>query len=224
MSKSLAIEIIHLSCDQNKHLLAPPNNNRRNGPQTHQSIYSIERQFNCREMSDINDDFDLDYESDEDINQEMAEKSDNMDCLIDAVDEEEPAFEANVDEYFNEDIVNDSEDSDKYKILGVDQIVDLMNDSLSEVMEVIDIPNNLIRILLNHFNWDKNKLLEQYFDGNKEKLLTDAHILDPNVVMKSAKKTRRIEMCLICYDEVNQKDMTSISCGHEFCIRKYFKF
>ena len=150
-------------------------------------------------------DFDLDYSSDEDNkNDEMFQKDDKMDA-----EDDEPEFEATVDEFLNEEMDNETDSSDKYKILGVDQIVDLMNDSLSEVMEVIDLPNNLIRILLNHFNWDKNKLLEQYFDGNKEKLLTDAHIIDPNVVIKSAKKRRKNR-------DVSHLLRRSRTTGHDF--------
>ena len=171
-------------------------------------------------MSDLVD-YDLHYSSDDDLDFERRENI-RQNEEMDDFDEDETGFEANVDEYLLSEAIHESEASQKYQILKVDQIVDLMNDSLSEVMEVIALPNNLIRILLNHFNWDKNKLLEQYFDGNKEKLLTDAHIIDPNVATKSAKRRRKVEVCLICYDEVDQKEMTSISCGHEFCICEYF--
>ena len=172
-------------------------------------------------LDQMSDDFDLSYSSDEDKAEPVFDNKDKMD----AIDGDEGLiFEASVDEFIADDIEEEPDYTHKYKILSVDQIVDLMNASLHEVMEVIDLPNNLIRILLNHFNWDKNKLLEQYFDGNKEKLLTDAHIVDPNsVTNKSVKKRRKIEICLICYDGVEQKDMTSISCGHEFCIREYFR-
>lgn len=36
-----------------------------------------------------------------------------------------------------------------------------------------------MRILLNQFKWDKEKLLEKYFDGNTEEFFKDAHVINP---------------------------------------------
>lgn len=42
-------------------------------------------------------------------------------------------------------------------------------------------PSTVIRMLLNHFRWDKEKLVERFYDdsGNQEKLFTEAHIMKP---------------------------------------------
>lgn len=55
-------------------------------------------------------------------------------------------------------------------------------------------PSTVIRMLLNHFRWDKEKLMERYYDGDQEKLFTEAHVVNPfakaAVPAKVAKKPR----------------------------------
>jgi ariadne-1 len=57
-----------------------------------------------------------------------------------------------------------------------------------------------MRILLNHFGWDKEKLLEAYYDGDQEQLFKDAKIVNPSMrkppVITSA---NGFEECEICY-------------------------
>jgi len=155
---------------------------------------------------DSDDNYDLDYFSDSET-----------------VDQNEAEYEASLDSIMNEEQPHQIPDKlRRYQVLTVEQIHQLMNESISEAMTVIELPNNVIRILLNHFNWDKHKLFEQYFDGNKEKLFSDARIVNPYNDMSSApKKKKRNQLCLICYNEVLTTQMTSISCGHEFCICEY---
>lgn len=42
-------------------------------------------------------------------------------------------------------------------------------------------PTTVIRMLLNHFRWDKGKLMERLYDGDQEKLFNEAHIVYPIV-------------------------------------------
>ncbi|CAG2123485.1 unnamed protein product, partial [Medioppia subpectinata] len=64
-------------------------------------------------------------------------------------------------------------------------------------------------------------LLEKYFDSNRDQLFSDAHIIDPKAVVSSSSSAvakTRSKICLICYNDMNDEEMTSISCGHEFCV------
>ena len=47
-----------------------------------------------------------------------------------------------------------------YEIMSTEQIVQFMIDSIKEVNTVVQLPPTITRILLNHFNWDKEKLYE----------------------------------------------------------------
>ena len=44
---------------------------------------------------------------------------------------------------------------------------------------LLQLPPTITRMLLNHFKWDKERLLEKYFDGNAEDLFKGAHIVNP---------------------------------------------
>lgn len=48
----------------------------------------------------------------------------------------------------------------------------------------LQLPKTTTRILLNHFKWDKEKLLERYFESNQDslnqvKFFKDAHVVNP---------------------------------------------
>ncbi len=69
-------------------------------------------------------------------------------------------------------------------------------------------PSTVIRMLLNHFRWDKEKLMERYYDGDPEKLFTEAHVASPfakaAVPAKVAKKDQRragpsVEECEVTF-------------------------
>lgn len=75
-------------------------------------------------------------------------------------------------------------------------------------MASLQMPSTVIRMLLNHFRWDKEKLMERYYDGDPEKLFTEAHVASPfakaAVPAKVAKKDQRragpsVEECEVCF-------------------------
>jgi hypothetical protein len=41
------------------------------------------------------------------------------------------------------------------------------------------IPATITRILLNHFKWDKEKLMERYYDSDQEQLFSEARVVSP---------------------------------------------
>lgn len=43
----------------------------------------------------------------------------------------------------------------------------------------MQIPATTTRILLNHFKWDKEKLMERFYDGDQEKLFAEARVINP---------------------------------------------
>lgn len=47
-----------------------------------------------------------------------------------------------------------------YEIMSTEQIVQYMIDCIKDVNTVVQLPPTITRILLNHFNWDKEKLYE----------------------------------------------------------------
>jgi len=65
---------------------------------------------------------------------------------------------------------------------------------------VLQLPPTTMRILLNHFGWDKEKLLEAYYDGDQAKLFKAARVVDPALSRAQIPAPPSgTEDCDICY-------------------------
>jgi hypothetical protein len=71
------------------------------------------------------------------------------------------------------------DDEFKYEVLTPDKIVNHMIDCIKEVNQVLELPPTTTRILLHHFRWDKEKLMERFYDGDQDRLFKEAHIVSP---------------------------------------------
>jgi len=108
-----------------------------------------------------------------------------------------------------------------YEVLSTEQIVGHMVDCIKEVNSIVEIPTTTIRILLNHFKWDKEKLMEKYFSENQDAMFDEAHVISPyrkNAASKSKKSSQtNIIECEICCLSLARTMMTGLECGHLFC-------
>ncbi|XP_062554834.1 E3 ubiquitin-protein ligase ariadne-1 [Armigeres subalbatus] len=108
-----------------------------------------------------------------------------------------------------------------FEVLTTEEIVQHMVDCIKDVNTVVEIPATTTRILLNHFKWDKEKLMERFYDGDQEKLFKDAHVINPfrkpSTVNKPKIKRSGTEDCEICYSSFPPSMMTGLECGHRFC-------
>lgn len=124
----------------------------------------------------------------------------------------------------------------RYVVLNPNQIVENMVSSIREVNSVVQLNTTITRILLNHFRWDKERLYERLFDGNKEALFREARIVDihqqqpqancnsttSNTIQKFSTQTAQQqqtnpakESCTICCLDCSQ--LIALICGHAFC-------
>ena len=55
-----------------------------------------------------------------------------------------------------------------FQVLSTEDIVSHMVENIKEVSSITQIPTTTIRILLNHFKWDKEKLMERYYTEDQE--------------------------------------------------------
>lgn len=58
--------------------------------------------------------------------------------------------------------MNEIDEEFKYEVLTPDKIVHHMIECIKEVNQVVELPATTTRILLHHFRWDKEKLIERY--------------------------------------------------------------
>ncbi|CAM2707952.1 unnamed protein product [Rotaria socialis] len=76
--------------------------------------------------------------------------------------------------------VHPQDNNFEYVVLSQDDIVKYMVECIKEVNEVIKLPSTTVRLLLHHFRWDKEKLMERFYDPNhQDELFRQAHIVNP---------------------------------------------
>ncbi|XP_074114620.1 E3 ubiquitin-protein ligase ARIH1-like [Cotesia typhae] len=104
-----------------------------------------------------------------------------------------------------------------YKILSPDQVISEMTKKIESVQLILEIPSTTTRILLHHFRWDEEKLLEEYYSKDKAAIFKAAGIVDPNVSKTKKNPRDSTEFCQICLNPFLRSLMTGLECGHRFC-------
>lgn len=67
----------------------------------------------------------------------------------------------------------------KYEILPPDKIVQYMTECIKDVNSILELNPTVTRALLHHFRWDKEKLMERFYDGDQDRLFREAHVVNP---------------------------------------------
>ena len=152
----------------------------------------------------------------------MSSAEDDTWCE-DMHDEEEEESGEEADDFEGEEDGDDSiEESNEEKndVLTTGQVVEFLFKELKEVQNIIQIPMTSVRVLLNHFKWDKQKLYERYYtDDCPEKIFKEANVLSPSKIEELAAKTKFSSSpdCEICFLPVPESSKTGLECGHLFC-------
>ena len=92
-------------------------------------------------------------------------------------------------------------------------------------MNTVQIPTTTLRILLNHFKWDKERLYDAYYAASDpEKLFEEANVPSPfKSHTKQADKEEQASSsdCEICFlplpDDDDSSSTAGLECGHLFC-------
>merc|ERR1719237_816432 len=74
------------------------------------------------------------------------------------------------------------EDEYPFEVLSTEKIVSNMVESIKEVSQVVQdqIPTTTVRILLNHFKWDKERLMERLYSDDQEAMFAEAKVVPPH--------------------------------------------
>uniref|UniRef100_A0A8C7K4X1 Ariadne RBR E3 ubiquitin protein ligase 1 n=1 Tax=Oncorhynchus kisutch TaxID=8019 RepID=A0A8C7K4X1_ONCKI len=100
------------------------------------------------------------------------------------------------------------EEDYRFEVLTAEQILQHMVECIREVNDVIQNPATITRILLSHFNWDKEKLMERYFDGNLDKLTR----------LMNTRSSAQDLPCQICY--LNYPNSFCMQCWGDYLTTK----
>ncbi|CAB4062969.1 ARIH1 [Lepeophtheirus salmonis] len=113
------------------------------------------------------------------------------------------------------------DDEYTYDCLSTENIVSHMVKTIKEVNSVIQIPATTVRLLLNHFKWDKEKLMEKYYSEDQEAMFKEAKITSPFKKITLGKPGSTVSShtceCEICYLTLPRSMMNGLDCGHFYC-------
>ncbi|KAK0749818.1 hypothetical protein B0T18DRAFT_437232 [Schizothecium vesticola] len=90
---------------------------------------------------------------------------------------------------------------------------------VNEVNMILDIPKGEAAILLRHFRWNKERLIEDYMDRPRQVLEASGLALEPASLPKL--EVLPGFMCDICCEDGDGLESFAIKCGHRYCVDCY---
>ncbi|OCH90674.1 hypothetical protein OBBRIDRAFT_776647 [Obba rivulosa] len=111
----------------------------------------------------------------------------------------------------------------QYESFSASKLHDTLGEDLRNVASIVGLETPIVSILLQHFRWNRDRLIEKYMDS-PSRVLQDAGE-PPNAsppsspVVRPNKRARRAEdefICEICCD-TDPDAVFRLRCGHAFC-------
>ncbi|EGD74048.1 ariadne protein [Salpingoeca rosetta] len=103
-------------------------------------------------------------------------------------------------------------DETQCTFITADELIAQQVHLIKEISSVLQLPHGTARVLLEHFGWSKEQLMERYWTEDHDKLFADARCIQP----KDMKDQCDEDMCSICGND-NKEELLQIGCGHGFC-------
>jgi len=101
-----------------------------------------------------------------------------------------------------------------YKIIGYQEIVPMLQHMMEEVASLLGVSEDQSLVLLHHFRWNKERLVEDFFSDSDEVLANAG--LSPTTNTDDV-ETVRDDFCRICLGPCAVGGMSGLACGHKFC-------
>ncbi|CAO1621157.1 unnamed protein product [Jaminaea pallidilutea] len=166
----------------------------------------------------------------EDIDYAIDDDSDAFDDVSDMADEEgaedadfEPAFTAEDDDAFTQDVGTSKTGNKAWEVEYVCRtLADLQQQQGKEIDHVASmfvVKDTDAAILLRHYGWNKERLIERYMD-DPDAVKVQAGVIDDPTRPKLQKS--RDFTCSVCYTSTEDEDSgvletLALGCGHRFC-------
>jgi ariadne-1 len=109
-----------------------------------------------------------------------------------------------------------------FKVLSSKDIEVQQMKQIEEVSAIIGEPPESAAILLRHFRWNRERLIESYMD-HPEATLDSAGL---GLNSEKATKTERVPgfTCEICYEDDPDCETYAMRCGHRYCVDCYQRY
>ncbi|KAK4056809.1 hypothetical protein OIO90_002058 [Microbotryomycetes sp. JL221] len=118
--------------------------------------------------------------------------------------------------------MDDDEDSAAhkidYKVFSIDQLLQEQMKSIDYVTDMLHLKPESAAVLLRHFAWKKDKLIEAYMEDS-ETTLTKAGIHETGTQPRI--KRMRGFTCQVCYNDDDDQETLALSCDHRYCRECY---
>jgi ariadne-1 len=165
---------------------------------------------------DSDDDFNMSSEE-----EDVLEDSDNDNGSVDDFGFDEP--EPDLGYTQKEQVKKEKRTFDtNFKVYHPDDIQAQQDDLIDEVNMILDIRKEDAAILLRHFRWNKERLIEDYMDRPK-KVLEDAG-LGPSTTGPPKLEVIPGFMCDICCEDEPGLKSFAMKCGHRYCADCYGQY
>ncbi|PIC53269.1 hypothetical protein B9Z55_003047 [Caenorhabditis nigoni] len=158
---------------------------------------------------------DIDYDEVEEMEEEMEDLTISDDDDFEEVDEEGNVNPINKNLYEEElEFETNSEpepEEIKDEILTLNDVPSVIVKYISDIREIIEVPDGIIRILLQKFKWDKDPLLERFYEADDLYDFLRKQKIDP---FTSSQWSGTEGECEICCETFL---LTGPSCNHKAC-------
>ncbi|KAL9651307.1 hypothetical protein ABK040_001259 [Willaertia magna] len=104
---------------------------------------------------------------------------------------------------------------EEFITLDPDQLIKQQQELVGEVSTVCGVPVGACGILLRAYDWNKEKLWNDFFE-NKDKVIKKASINLNDFKIYQGTPGQKYE-CSVCYDEYDGTNMLAMACKHHFC-------
>ncbi|KAH7155203.1 hypothetical protein B0J13DRAFT_220603 [Dactylonectria estremocensis] len=106
-----------------------------------------------------------------------------------------------------------------YKVFEPSDVQHQQDDMINEVNMILDMRKEDAAILLRHFRWNKERLLEDYMD-RPEKVLEAAGLSSNSSTLPKLESLPGF-MCDICCEDDKGLQSFAMKCGHRYCVDCY---
>uniref|UniRef100_A0A915PMM0 RBR-type E3 ubiquitin transferase n=1 Tax=Setaria digitata TaxID=48799 RepID=A0A915PMM0_9BILA len=105
----------------------------------------------------------------------------------------------------------------KHRVLNAEKVALEMNKIIEDVASVLRLSPTICRLLLHHYKWNKESLLERFYEStDMDSFFLDANIISPFKVQRRGDEGPAdvVDTCAIC---CNRTILTGLQCSHRFC-------
>ena len=107
----------------------------------------------------------------------------------------------------------------EFRVLSDNQVQKVQAEQVEEVSNILGLPAEQCGVLLRHFKWQKERLIEQYLNGPEE-VLEAAGLSGKSTSTPKVEKVKGF-MCDICCDDDTSLETFAMRCNHRYCISCY---